>query len=144
MLGLAVAPDNATFASVGGDKIVFLWDTATAVTKRRWSGHGGRINAVAFGAEGSVVITGSLDTSVKLWDAKSNSGKPLMSLDDSRDSISSVVVIDTEIIAGSVDGSVRIYDLRMGTCYVDVVGRKFLLMHLFNWDFTAWRPTAIC
>ena len=38
---------------------MFLWDVATARTLKRWSGHGGRVNAVEFaGSEGSVVISG--------------------------------------------------------------------------------------
>ena len=60
VLDIAVTEDNARFASVGGDKQVFLWDVATARTLRRWSGHYGRVNCVGFGGEDdSVVISGS-------------------------------------------------------------------------------------
>lgn len=52
VLDIAVAADNARFASVGGDRQVFLWDVTTAQTLRRWAGHGGRVNAVAFGGGG--------------------------------------------------------------------------------------------
>ena len=59
VLDIAVTDDNARFASVGGDKQVFLWDVAGGKTLRRWAGHGGRVNAVAFGGEGaSVVVSG--------------------------------------------------------------------------------------
>lgn len=59
VLDIAVSDDNARFASVGGDKQVFLWDVATARTLRRFAGHFGRVNAVAFGGEGgSVVVSG--------------------------------------------------------------------------------------
>lgn len=61
VLDLAVTDDNARFASVGGDKQVFLWDVSTARTIRRWSGHFGRINCVDFGGDGdSVVVSGKL------------------------------------------------------------------------------------
>lgn len=61
MLDITVSADNARFASVGGDKQVFLWDVETGSTIRRWSGHAGRVEAVAFGGEGdSVVISGEL------------------------------------------------------------------------------------
>lgn len=61
MLDLAVTDDNARFASVGGDKTVFLWDVATAQTVRRWAGHAGRVNAVGFGGEGDqVVVSGEI------------------------------------------------------------------------------------
>lgn len=59
VLDISVTEDNARFASVGGDKQVFLWDVATARTLRRWSGHFGRVNCVGFGGEeGSVVFSG--------------------------------------------------------------------------------------
>lgn len=123
VLDLAVTTDNTTFASVGGDKLVFLWDVASARTVRRWEGHAGRVNAVAFAGEGdSVVVSGSYDATVKLWDGKSQSYKPLMSLGEARDSISSLLVAGSEIITGCVDGRVRTYDVRMGRCVVDVVG----------------------
>lgn len=58
VLDIAVADDNARFASVGGDKAVFLWDVATATTLRRLSGHSGKCNAVAFAAQGDVLVSG--------------------------------------------------------------------------------------
>jgi mitogen-activated protein kinase organizer 1 len=68
--------------------------------------------------------TGGFDTSVKLWDAKSNSSKALMSLSEAKDGISSIEIVGEEIYAGSVDGRVRVYDIRMGRVSVDVIGRK--------------------
>lgn len=59
VLDLAVTTDNARFVSVGGDKQVFLWDVETGTTVRRWSGHGGRVEAVEFAGEtDSVVVSG--------------------------------------------------------------------------------------
>ncbi|KAI9828408.1 MAG: hypothetical protein M1832_002836 [Thelocarpon impressellum] len=124
VLDLSVAADNARFASVGGDRAVFVWDVATARTLRRFNGHDGRVNAVAWGGEGgSVVVSGGFDTTVRLWDCKAQTGKAIMILDEARDSVSAVLVEGHEIISGSVDGRVRVYDLRMGMVYVDVVGQ---------------------
>ena len=58
VLDIAVTSDNARFASVGGDRQVFLWDVAQGRTLKRWAGHAGRVNAVDFGGEGSVVVSG--------------------------------------------------------------------------------------
>ncbi|KAI5365553.1 putative WD40/YVTN repeat-like-containing domain superfamily [Septoria linicola] len=122
VLDLGVSEDNARFASGGGDKTVFLWDVATAQTLRRFTGHSARINCVAFGGEGdSVVISGSFDGTVKVWDAKSRSEKPIMSFGEAKDSISSVAVCNNEIFVGSVDGCVRVYDLSMGCVDTDYV-----------------------
>ncbi|KAL1645776.1 Septin spn4 [Diplodia intermedia] len=122
VLDMAVADDNARLASVGGDKQVFLWDVATAATLRRFSGHAGKCNAVAFAAEGDVLVSGSFDATLKLWDLKSQSHKPLMTLSEAKDSISSICVWGHEIFAGCVDGRLRTYDIRMGQVFVDVLG----------------------
>ncbi|CAL3971943.1 unnamed protein product [Diplocarpon coronariae] len=134
VLSLSVAADNATFASVGGDRSVFLWDVATAKTLRRFGGNNGhtaRINSVTFaGAGDSVLVSGSFDASVRIWDVRSQSGKPIMVLDEARDSVSCVLVAreggggkgEYEILAGSVDGRLRCYDLRFGRVETDVIG----------------------
>lgn len=127
MLSLSVSADNARFASSGGDRSVFLWDVSSAQTIRRFGGnqqsHSSRINCVTFaGEDDSLLVSGGLDTTVRIWDVKSNSFKPIQVLTESRDAISSVVVRGPEIVAGSVDGRVRNYDVRMGKCVTDVLG----------------------
>ncbi|KAK3712087.1 hypothetical protein LTR37_009178 [Vermiconidia calcicola] len=123
VLDLAVSEDNARFVSVGGDKTVFVWDVATAQTVRRFSGHSGRVNACCFGGEGDgVVVTGSFDGTVRVWDSKSRSDKAVMVFEEARDGISSVGVWGGEVWAGSVDGRVRVYDLRAGVVDMDVMG----------------------
>lgn len=67
---------------------------------------------------------GSFDATVRIWDCKSQSTKPIQVLEDSGDSVSSLDVLGHEIVTGSVDGKMRLYDLRMGMIYADVVGRK--------------------
>ncbi|KAF2826940.1 WD40 repeat-like protein [Ophiobolus disseminans] len=123
VLSIHVNADNDRFVSTGGDKTVFLWDVQTAQTIRRYSGHAGRVNRGVFGGDGdSIIATGSFDGTVKIWDVKSKSHKPIMTLDDAKDSITDVSVQDGEIISASVDGRVRSYDIRTGTCHVDVIG----------------------
>ncbi|KAK3373802.1 mitogen-activated protein kinase organizer 1 [Lasiosphaeria ovina] len=129
VLALAVAGDNARFASAGGDRAVFLWDVATGQTTRRFggaAGHGGRVNAVAFGGAGdSLVVSGGLDTTVRVWDTRSGGGsfggKPVQVLTDAKDAVAAVAVSAAEIVTGSVDGRVRSYDVRMGRLVVDVL-----------------------
>ena len=109
---------------MGGEKQVFLWDVSTARTLRRWAGHFGRVNCVDFGGEGdSVVVSGSFDATVRIWDSRSQSTKPLQVLEEARDSISSLKVEGWDIIVGSVDTTIRVYDLRMGIVCADLLGR---------------------
>ncbi|KAL7812245.1 WD40-repeat-containing domain protein [Trichoderma gracile] len=128
---LAVAADNESFVSGGGDRAVFLWDVSRAVTTRRFGGsgaaqggHSARVNCVSFAGEGdSLVASGGFDTTVRLWDVRNASGfRPVQVLDEAKDSVTSLVVRGAEVIAGSVDGRVRSYDVRMGKCTTDVMG----------------------
>ncbi|KAG5979359.1 hypothetical protein E4U55_005249 [Claviceps digitariae] len=126
VLSLDVASDNEKFVSAGGDRAVFLWDVATAVTTRRFGGnvhgHGARINCVRFAGEGdSLVVSGGFDTSTRIWDVKSGGVKPIQVLDEARDAITCLVVRGPEVVTGSVDGRVRSYDVRMWKCTTDVM-----------------------
>ncbi|KAF2140363.1 uncharacterized protein K452DRAFT_230920 [Aplosporella prunicola CBS 121167] len=125
VLDLAVdgTQHNTRFASVGGDKAVFLWDTVAGTTVRRFVGHAARCNAVAFGAGGDVLVSGIFDGTAKLWDVKAlSSSRPIMTLSEAKDSVSALSVHEHTIVAGSVDGRVRSYDIRMGMVDEDVVG----------------------
>jgi WD40 repeat protein len=63
VLDIAVTADNARFASVGGDRQVFLWDVEQGTTTRRWTGHNSRVEAVQFAGDGdSVVVTGKIES----------------------------------------------------------------------------------
>lgn len=126
ILDISCSADNQTFASVGGDRSVFLWDVQAASTIRRFGGtqqgHTSRISSVSFaGAEDSVLVSGSDDRSVRVWDVKSRNANPIMVFEEAGDSVSSIVVREEEIIAGSVDGRVRSYDIRMGLCTEDTM-----------------------
>lgn len=146
VLDVAVAADNARFASVGGDRQVFLWDVEQGGTIRRWTGHNSRVEAVQFAGEGDAVVVsgmlfewlifdwnedtdslglylGSADTTINLWDARSNAYKPIQTLSEASDTVSSLHVhMPTYSIAsGSYDGHVRVYDVRAGKTTVDVL-----------------------
>jgi mitogen-activated protein kinase organizer 1 len=84
-----------------------------------------RIEAVDFGGEeDSIVVSGSADTTISLWDTKSSSStKPIQTLTEATDTVSSLHahMPTYSIASGSYDGRVRIYDLRMGRTTVDVL-----------------------
>lgn len=68
------------------------------------------------------MVTGSFDSTVKIWDCKQRGEKPIMSFSEAKDAVASIAVNGAEITAGSVDGRVRCYDVRMGVVDVDVLG----------------------
>lgn len=49
---------------------MFLWDVSTGTTTRRLAGHMGKIYAVEFNDDASVVASGSFDSTVRLWDLR--------------------------------------------------------------------------
>lgn len=70
----------------------------------------------------SLLLTGSYDKTLSIWDLKSNMREPIQSITDFRDSVTSIKCTSSEIIAGSVDGCLRIYDLRVGQVGTDSIG----------------------
>lgn len=120
--------------SVGGDRVVFLWDVSRGETTRRFGGntdqgHTARINCVAFGGgdgEGNetLVLSGSDDRTVRLWDLKTRDARPVQVWSEAKDGVSSIEVAgggNGEVLVGSTDGRVRGYDVRMGKCTVDTL-----------------------
>ena len=140
---LSIAPDNASFASSGGDKAVFLWDVAKAVTIKRFAGHESRVEDVAMGGVtvredggeggdrgaagraglGQVVVSGSFDKTVRVWDVRGGGRMGcVMVLPEAKDGVLSVGCDDNCLWSGSTDGRVREYDLRRGLLREDVIG----------------------
>lgn len=139
VLSLTCSQDNRLFASAGGDRAVFLWDVATATTVRRFGtagggdqgGHTARVNAVSFAGESdSLLVSGSFDTTVRIWDVKAGSARPVQTLSEARDAVTCVAVRGADIVVGSVDGRVRAYDVRNGRCTTDVIGASVTSLSL--------------
>lgn len=118
VLDLAICQDNSKFASCGIDKNVYLTDSIKGGQLRRYF-HSERVNTVAFNDDESVLISGSYDCSVRIWDLKSNNLEPIQILKEAKDSIVKVLINKEKIISASVDGTVRTYDIRKGTLQKD-------------------------
>lgn len=122
VMDIAIAFDNGSFVSCGGDKQPFLWDVGTGVVVRKVRGHDQMINSVSFNADASVFASASYDQTTKVWDCKSRSIEPIQVMDDATDSVTAVILGESEILTSSVDGCLRTYDLRMGQLRTDHMG----------------------
>lgn len=143
--------DSSQIVSCGLDKSVILWDVATGIPIRRLRGHAGPVNTVRyitiklfsyafiiiylnimfffwyrFNEESSMIISGSRDNLVMLWDVRSKMLEPVQCLNEAKDSISSVRISNHEILTASFDGKIRRYDIRVGEIYADYIGGKLI------------------
>ena len=80
------------------------------------------MNTLGFNEEGTILYSGSYDTTIRIWDLKNfNAKDPIQVLKDCKDSVSSMVINEHLIIAASIDGRIRSYDVRMGKLVTDHV-----------------------
>lgn len=63
--------DDATLAVGGTLNTVALWSTDTRSTRGVLRGHTGTVATLAASADGRVLVSGSFDTTVRVWDAES-------------------------------------------------------------------------
>ena len=66
VFSLAFSPDGKHIA--GGDDAIYIWDLETGVEICRLIGHTGRVVAVIFSRDGRLVISGSKDGTIRIWD----------------------------------------------------------------------------
>lgn len=75
---------------------------------------------MGLGGGDSLVISGGLDCTVRVWDVRAGGARPVQVLSEAKDSVTALAVDGEVILAGSVDGRVRGYDVRLGKCVTDV------------------------
>ena len=59
----------------GLDCDIWLWDLGSSRPIKRMTGHRRTIHSLSFSAESSVLVSGSLDSTVRCWDVKSAGGE---------------------------------------------------------------------
>lgn len=64
-------------------------------------------------------MSASYDTSVRVWDNRSDSYHPIEIIKGFKDSVSQVKVMGFKIICSSIDGSMRFFDIRKGEVTTD-------------------------
>jgi len=115
---VAIDKESSTIVSGTTDKSINVIDVMTQNIKRKFYGHSGRINAVDCTLSSEAIVSASYDGTVRIWDGRSFNRDPIQILDQAKDSVSCVHILQTssttQIVSSSIDGSIRIYDLRMG------------------------------
>jgi WD40 repeat protein len=108
---VAFSPDGATLATASYDKMIKLWDVATAKELRTLRDHIDAIYALAFTPDGKRLVSGAADRSVKIWDVAT--GARLYTLSDATDGINAIAISPdgTRVAAGGLDKTIRIWRL---------------------------------
>jgi mitogen-activated protein kinase organizer 1 len=99
-----------------------VWDVFTGNIIRKFMGHDQQVNCVSYNNFYNVLVSGSYDSTVKIWDMEARNSRPLQTLFDFQDSVTDVCVTSDQIIASSVDENLRIYDIRFGKLRTHNIG----------------------
>ncbi|HWN41240.1 MAG TPA: TIR domain-containing protein [Thermoanaerobaculia bacterium] len=121
------SPDGRLVLTGSKDSTARLWETSTGnpvMVLTGWEpvsglseeepavdegGHGGDVLAVAFSSDGRLILTGSLDSTARIWEAET--GKPLSVLEGHEAGIKTVTFSSGGRLAltGSMDGTARLW-----------------------------------
>jgi mitogen-activated protein kinase organizer 1 len=129
---LLITADNSRFASCGGDKSLFVWDVKQGKVITKIQAHDFKINTIDWNLENSVIASGSDDSTVKFWDLKAVTYRPIQTVRDFKDSISKIMIKEHKVYISSLDNNLRIYDLRMGDMTTDFMNGPILSFDVSN------------
>uniref|UniRef100_A0A8J6ZI57 PD40 domain-containing protein n=1 Tax=Desmonostoc muscorum LEGE 12446 TaxID=1828758 RepID=A0A8J6ZI57_DESMC len=130
ILCVAFSPDGKLLACGDFEGKTYLCQVAndkqfeTMRLAKTLVGHTNWVTSVRFSLDGSKLATGSLDTSVKLWDV--SSGVCLFTLHSNTSAIMSISFSPdgNTLATGSFDSSVRLWDVDSGVCLLTLHGHS--------------------
>ncbi len=120
---VAFSPNGKLIAS-GGDKMqgndyaIHVWESVSGVLLQTLYGHSHIVHGVAFSPDGTCIVSGSIDGTVRLWDTQT--GQEIRCMAEHLDDVRSVAFSpDGNRIAGACysilrDEAVRVWDSRTG------------------------------
>ncbi|XP_014292808.1 WD repeat-containing protein 48 [Halyomorpha halys] len=122
---LAYAKDIEQVASAGLDRAIFLWDVNTltaltasnnTVTTSSITGSKNSIYSLAMNPSGTVIISGSTEKVLRVWDPRSCNKQ--MKLIGHTDNVKALVVNrdGTQCLSGSSDGTIKLWSLGQQQC----------------------------
>jgi WD40 repeat protein len=97
--------DIVTLNAVTGSKIGVL------------SGHTNQVNSLTFSSDGTSLVSGSNDKTIKLWDMQTGGVVKTFHGHDWRINSVSISVDCTTIASGSEDETIRLWDIQTGECH---------------------------
>ena len=110
------SPDGTRLA-VASSIGIWLYDTATHQEVALLTGHTDWVSSVAFSPDGNTIASGSLDNTIRLWNA--HTGKQQQTLKGHRHWVDSVAFSPDgrTLASGSRDGTVLLWELNPSTAF---------------------------
>lgn len=59
------------FCSAGDDNLIHLWNLASGTLQKTFTGHTSSIHSLSFSIESTILLSGSSDQTVRVWDVLS-------------------------------------------------------------------------
>eukprot|EP00171_Calliarthron_tuberculosum_P010947 IDg10947t1 len=114
VLDVAWSGDGQAVFSASADKTAKMWNLATN-TQTTVAAHDGPIRHIFYcssSAGGSpCIVTGSWDKTIKYWDIRAPTGKPMGSISTS-DKVYAMDARSPLLVVGTADRQLRVYDIR--------------------------------
>jgi len=126
--GVDVSPDGRTILAGSTDATVRLWDRETGQEIRRFTGHRGDVQSVAFNFDGTRAVSGAADYAAIIWDVAT--GAEVFRLTGHTDPIRSVAFsADGRYVAtASSDEMIILWNATTGERLRDFVGHELSVL----------------
>ena len=110
---IAITPDGTKMVS--GSKSLIVWDMKTGTILKTITGHKS-VNAVVITSDGKQIVSGSTDSTIKIWDIET--GKNINTLIGHHSSIRAIAITPDgkNIVSASQDTTLKVWDLQTGEC----------------------------
>jgi len=126
-LALTCWKDTIT-VGLGSGKVITL-DGITGIQTAVHSGHTAAVNSLAFFSDGTSLVSGSFDRTIKLWDMQT--GGVVKTFHGHTNSVESVSISAdcTTIASGSTDNTTRLWDIQAEQC-LHVIEQQNCVLHV--------------
>jgi WD40 repeat protein len=152
---VAVSPDGAILA-VSNWGIISLWALPDGTLLKSWQAHEYEIKCMLFSPDGGLLISGSVDKTIRLWSMPDGTPQAVIPNDDDVDSLA--VSPDGSYLISTQQGNLGVWLLPEGKLVKQVTGFEYPIERIFMhpdgtrvitsplgreiivWSFPEWEP----